>query len=266
MKLAFGIEYDGSAYHGWQSQKHAPSVQASLEKALSIIADHDVRVHCAGRTDAGVHGKGQVVHIETDVIRKESSWLFGANANLPPDICVLWVKEVEDDFHARFSATRRVYQYLILNRQSRSALLNNRIVWERRSLSLIPMKEAAAYLVGTHNFSAYRTLTCQAKSPVRSIHRLALKQHGPIISLEIEANAFLHHMVRNIAGVLMEVGMERAKPEWAKEVLDGQDRTKGGITAPPHGLYLMKVYYPEKFELPERDLVSPIPGFNLTPD
>jgi len=258
MKLAFGIEYDGSAFHGWQSQNGVRTVQDSLEKALSIIADHSVKVICAGRTDTGVHGLGQVAHIETSVVRKESSWLFGTNSNLPSDISVQWVKEVDDDFHARFSATRRSYGYHILNRRARSALLSNKIVWERRLLSLQPMIKAAAFFKGTHDFSAYRSLACQAHSPMRTVHELDITQQGSVISIEIEANAFLHHMVRNIAGVLMEIGMEREKPEWALEVLESKDRTVGGVTAPPEGLYLMKVCYPEHFALPEFNQINPI--------
>ncbi len=256
MKLAFGIEYDGSAFHGWQSQKGVRTVQGCLEKALSTIAADPVKVICAGRTDTGVHGLGQVVHIETSIVRKESSWLFGTNSNLPSDVSVQWVKEVDDDFHARFSATERSYEYHILNQQARSALLTNRIVWERRSLSLEPMKKAASFLKGTHDFSAYRSLACQANSPIRTVHDLEIVQRDPVITIEIKANAFLHHMVRNIAGVLMEIGMEREKPEWAQEVLESKDRKLGGVTAPPEGLYLMKVYYPDHFSIPEPDQVK----------
>ncbi len=258
MKIAFGIEYDGSAYHGWQSQNGVPTIQDSLEKALAIIADQSVKVVCAGRTDTGVHSLGQIIHIETEVEREESSWLFGTNSNLPSDISVLWVKKVHDDFHARFSATRRVYEYHILNRRARSALLNNKIVWERRPLSLERMKKGAYFLIGSHDFSAYRSLACQANSPLRTVHKLEVVQQGAIITLEIEANAFLHHMVRNIAGVLMEIGMGNKNPEWAREVLESKDRRKGGVTAPPEGLYLMKVSYPEKIIFPEPDQVSPI--------
>ncbi len=258
MKLAFGIEYDGSNYHGWQSQDDVATVQGVLEKAISQIADQPVRVYCAGRTDTGVHGLGQVVHIETDVIRKDSAWLFGVNANLPNDISVKWIKQVQEDFHARFSATRRVYQYYILNRQARSAFLSKKVVWERRPLSLEKMKQAASFLIGTHDFSAYRSQACQAHSPIRTIYRLELRKQGPIITLEIEANAFLHHMVRNISGVLMEVGMERAKPEWARDVLECRDRRLGGVTAPPDGLYLVKVFYPEIFDLPRTESICPV--------
>lgn len=253
MKIAFGIEYDGSGYCGWQTQDGVPTVQETLESALSKVADQFIRVYCAGRTDTGVHAKGQVVHIETDANRKDRSWIFGTNANLPRDINVQWIKLVDDDFHGRFSAERRVYRYHILNQTSRSALLNNRVVWECRALSLSSMHEASAFLVGEHDFSAYRSLSCQAKNPVRTIHRLELKQRQSIITIEIEANAFLHHMVRNIAGVLMDIGMGKHDPQWAKEVLDSRDRTVGGITAPPEGLYLMRVHYPIRFNLPQPD-------------
>ncbi|MFK8066661.1 MAG: tRNA pseudouridine(38-40) synthase TruA [Gammaproteobacteria bacterium] len=256
MKLALGIQYDGSNYHGWQTQPEVKTVQKCLEKALKKIADHPVRIHCAGRTDTGVHGIGQVVHFETNANRDDSSWLFGTNANLPSDISVQWVKKVDEEFHARFSAERRVYQYYILNQPARPALLNNKVVWEPRSLSLDHMQKAAKCLIGTHDFSAYRSLTCQANSPVRTIYMLDLKKQGSIIKLNIEANAFLHHMVRNISGVLMKIGMERADPDWAKEVLDGRDRTLGGVTAPPEGLYLMKVYYPEHFNIPSPDIIN----------
>lgn len=260
MKLALCVEYDGSDYHGWQRQKGVPTIQQCLEDALSKIADHPVQVVCAGRTDTGVHSLGQIVHFETTSKRKDSSWLFGTNANLPSGISIQWIKEISDDFHARFSAIRRIYRYHILNCPARSALLNNKIVWERRPLSLQLMKEAASYLTGTHDFSAYRSLACQAKSPVRTVHRLVIGQQGPVIMLEIEANAFLHHMVRNIAGVLIEIGMERANPKWAKEVLESRDRTLGGVTAPAEGLYLIKVCYPGTFDLPDNELVSPVSG------
>ncbi len=250
MKLALGIEYDGSNYHGWQTQSDVETVQDCLEKALGKIADHTVRVHCAGRTDTRVHGLGQVVHFETYANRDISSWLFGTNANLPDDVSVQWVKEVDEEFHARFSAERRIYQYFIFNQPARSALLNNKVVWEPRSLSLEHMQKAAAFLVGTHDFSAYRSLTCQANTPVRTIHNLTVKRKAALIKIEIDANAFLHHMVRNISGVLMTVGMGRADPDWAREVLQGRDRTLGGITAPPEGLYLLKVIYPSHFNLP----------------
>jgi len=254
VKIAFGIEYDGSHYHGWQCQKGVPTVQEYVETAISTVADQNVEVYCAGRTDTGVHALGQVIHIETNAVRKEASWLFGTNSNLPPDICVQWVKQVDNDFHARFSATSRVYRYFILNRNARSAILNSRTVWERRPLVLASMQEAAQYLIGTYDFSAYRSLECQAKNPVRTVSRLEITQRGSIIMIEIEANAFLHHMVRNIAGVLMEIGMGRAKPAWANEVLQGKDRRLGGVTAPPEGLYLIRVSYPEKFNLPQPEL------------
>jgi tRNA pseudouridine38-40 synthase len=255
VKIAFGIEYDGSAYCGWQTQIGVSTVQACLEHALSCVANEPVKVFCAGRTDTGVHATGQVIHIETDVIRDDKSWIFGVNSNLPKDISVKWIKHVDDDFHGRFSAVRRTYHYYILNQPSRSALLNNKVVWERRPLVLQAMREAAGFLIGEHDFSAYRSLACQAHSPVRTVYRLELEQEQSLITVKIEANAFLHHMVRNIAGVLMTIGMDKYKPLWAREVLKSRDRTAGGVTAPPQGLYLMSVQYPERFELPQPERV-----------
>lgn len=250
MRVALGIEYDGSAYKGWQIQDNVPTIQARLEKALAIIADHPIKVHCAGRTDTGVHGMGQVIHIDTDATRSERSWIFGTNSNLPSDISVQWAREVDCKFHARFSAIRRTYRYHILNQTNRSALLADKVVWECRPLSLNRMKAAATFLVGEHDFSAYRSLSCQAKSPVRTVYRIDITQNGSLITLEIEANAFLHHMVRNIAGVLMEVGMGRAETKWARQVLEGKDRALGGVTAKPEGLYLIRVTYPDRYNLP----------------
>lgn len=251
MKIAFGVEYNGSRYAGWQLQSHSPSVQESLEKALSFVANQPIKTHCAGRTDSGVHACGQVVHIETEVERSERSWLLGTNVNSPEDISINWVRFVSDDFHARFSATARRYRYVILNRTSQSALLTGRVTWENRSLDVDRMSAAAVFLQGKHDFSSYRATLCQAKSPIRTIHSLTVQRLGDQIILDIHANAFLHHMVRNIAGVLMEIGMGRRSPDWAKQVLDYRDRKLGGVTAPPYGLYLMKVDYPPEFSIPD---------------
>lgn len=251
MKIAFVLEYDGSRYQGWQRQSGVPTVQACLEDALSKVADQPVRVHCAGRTDSGVHAYGQVAHIETHAKREQRSWVFGANANLPRDISVVWAREVEHDFHARFSATRRTYRYLIFNRSSRGALLRNHAAWECRTLDHNRMQEGAAHLVGTHDFSAFRAQSCQAKNPVRTLRQLSVTRLGSFIAIVVEANAFLHHMVRNIAGVLMAIGMGKAPPAWALEVLLSRDRTLGAVTAPPQGLYLMQVKYPPQYNIPE---------------
>jgi tRNA pseudouridine38-40 synthase len=248
MRIALGIEYDGSQYAGWQSQKAGQgvrTVQAEVEAALSRVADHRVEVVCAGRTDAGVHATAQVVHFDTGAQRTERAWVFGANANLPKDVCVLWAKPVADDFHARFSARRRSYRYVIYMRPVRPTFLAYRVTWDHRALAADRMRAAAQFLLGEHDFSSYRAVACQAKSPVRTLYRLDVTTQGPFIFLDVEANAFLHHMVRNIAGVLMTIGAGEQPPEWAREVLEARDRTAGGITAPPYGLYLTDVHYPD---------------------
>lgn len=256
MRIALGIEYDGSAFSGWQLQDDARTVQGCVEDALSKVADHPVRVTCAGRTDAGVHGIGQVVHFDSEAARSMRSWMFGANANLPKQISVTWAQQVADDFHARFSAMRRRYRYVILTRPVRPTFLAGRVSWDYRPLDGQRMAEAGAYLIGEHDFSSYRALACQAKSPVRTVHRLDVTRQNDLIFIDIEANAFLHHMVRNIAGVLMAVGAGEREPVWAREVLEMRDRTLGGVTAPPHGLYLMEVGYPEQFGIPRLSQAS----------
>jgi tRNA pseudouridine38-40 synthase len=249
MRIALGIEYDGSDFHGWQYQGDVRSVQETLEQALSQVADHPVTVHCAGRTDTGVHASGQVVHFETEADRRERSWILGANTNLPDDVNVSWAREMPQSFHARFSAVGRRYRYLIVNRPFRSALWRNRAVWIHRPLDAECMQRAAQALVGTHDFSSYRALACQAKHPVRTLHSLEVRREGELISIEVHANAFLHHMVRNIAGVLIAIGKGDQAESWAKEVLELRDRTLGGVTAPPQGLSLTQVDYPEVFGL-----------------
>lgn len=252
-RIALGVEYDGSAYHGWQSQLKdgVPTVQEELEKALSVVANHSVKVVCAGRTDAGVHGTGQVIHFESDSIRNEKAWVAGTNSNLPANIVVTWARTVTDEFHARFVAHSRRYRYVIYSDSKRPALFSRQVSWTYRKLDMTLMQEAARHLVGTHDFSAYRGVNCQAKSATKTIHHLQLYRQGGMMVLEVEANAFLMHMVRNIAGVLMAVGAGERKPEWAREVLESRDRTKGGVTAPPYGLYLVGVGYPSRFGLPE---------------
>jgi len=257
MKIALGVEYDGSAYCGWQLQDGAPTVQGCIEAALSRVADHGVRVTCAGRTDAGVHAAGQVVHFESDARRSSHAWVFGGNANLPDDVSILWAQPVADDFHARFSATGRHYRYLILNRATRPSYLRRKVSWDYRALDEKRMAAAAGYLLGEHDFSSYRALACQAKSPVRTVYRLDVVRTGQFVAIDIVANAFLHHMVRNIAGVLLAIGAGEQEPEWAREVLVLRDRTLGGVTAPPHGLYLAGVEYPERFGIPTPS--SPVP-------
>jgi len=249
-RLAMGVEYDGGAYSGWQLQHHADTVQARLEAALARVAAEPVRVHCAGRTDAGVHATGQVVHFDTYAQRSPRSWVLGTNSNLPDDIAVRWAQPVVADFHARFSATGRHYRYLILCRPTRSALWRGRAVWTHKRLDLGRMRAAGALLVGRHDFTSFRALACQAKSPVRTLRYLHLDRRGELLSLAVGADGFLHHMVRNIAGVLMAIGSGEAEVAWTAELLALRDRALGGVTAPPHGLYLSAVDYPERFSLP----------------
>jgi tRNA pseudouridine38-40 synthase len=251
MRIAMGIEYDGSDFAGWQLQAGGVrTVQGVVERALSRVADHPLRVICAGRTDAGVHATAQVIHFDTRAQRGARSWVYGANANLPPTVSVRWAQPVDDDFHARFSAVRRRYRYVILNREIRPAFLTSRVAWEYRPLDEGLMRQATRDLEGEHDFSAYRAVACQAKSPVRHLYELAVTRDRDLLILDLEANAFLHHMVRNIAGVLMDIGAGKHPPGWAREVLDSRDRTVGGITAQPHGLYLTGVDYPVHFDLP----------------
>ena len=244
MRLAMGVEYDGSSFHGWQVQMGVDTVQQRLETALSRVADQPIRVHCAGRTDTGVHGLGQVVHFDTEAQRAPRNWLLGSNANLPPEINVNWVHPVGDEFHARFSATSRSYRYLILNRGTRSAIWRQRAVWIHRPLDETRMREAARHLIGTHDFSSYRALGCQAKSPVRSVSRLEVSREAQRISIDIRADGFLHHMVRNIAGVLIAIGSGDRPVDWSRQVLEHRDRTLGGVTALRHGLYVVDVDCP----------------------
>ena len=251
MRLALGVEYDGSDFCGWQYQEHSRSVQEVVEQALSKVANHPVRVHCAGRTDTGVHATGQVIHFDTEADRKMRSWVYGTNANLPKSVAILWAQAVGEDFHARFSAIRRRYRYVIFNRHVRPTFLAYRTSWCYRDLDVARMSEATQYLIGEHDFSSYRAVACQAKSPVREIYELQVHRRGELIYIDIEANAFLHHMVRNIAGVLLEIGRGEREPEWAREVLEYRDRRLAGVTAPPYGLYLARVVYPQGFGIPE---------------
>lgn len=252
MRIALGIEYNGSAYHGWQTQKHGvPSVQETLEGALGKVANHPVQVVCAGRTDRGVHGFGQVVHFDTGAERAPHNWVMGANVNLPDDVSVSWAQPVPENFHARFSATGRRYRYLILNRRYRSAMWHRRATWIYTPLDADAMHRAGQGLLGEHDFSSYRAIGCQAKHPVRTLESLSVTRHGDVIELAVAANAFLHHMVRNIAGVLLAVGRGDQDEEYPQRVLELKDRTKGGVTAPPDGLYFAGVRYPEAFGIPE---------------
>lgn len=251
MRIAAAVEYVGSGYAGWQKQNHAVTVQGCLEKALGQIANTPVELVCAGRTDAGVHAVGQVVHFDTVARRSDTSWLFGTNALLPADISLTWVQEVPEDFHARFSATSRRYRYFIHDSHARSALLGGRVAWSKRTLHAEVMHEAAQYLLGEQDFSAFRAAECQSNSAMRCVKEISVYRWNEMICLDIQANAFLHHMVRNIAGSLIEVGAGKRGPEWIFEVMKSKDRNRAGPTAVADGLYLVSVAYPEQFNLPK---------------
>ena len=250
VRLAVGLEYDGSAYAGWQIQAHALSIQSVAESAFSRVADHPITLTCAGRTDAGVHALGQVAHFDTEAARTPRAWALGATAALPEDVTVQWAAEVRQDFHARYSALARTYRYVIVNRASRPALERNRVCWVHRELDAERMANAAAHLVGEHDFSAFRSAECQARTPTRRVESIEVQRDGERVVIDIRANAFLHHMVRNIAGVLIRVGSGEEGPDWARAVLESRDRRLGAPTAPAAGLYLLAVRYPESFGLP----------------
>lgn len=250
-RIAMGVEYDGAAFCGWQWQHGEPTVQAAVEAALSSVADEPVRVICAGRTDTGVHARCQVLHFDTNAARAESSWVLGANTNLSPGVAMLWAREVPGDFHARFSATGRRYRYRLVNRWTRPALDRHRAAWWHFPLDADRMQEGARHLLGEHDFTSFRTVACQARHAVREIRDLTVRRDGQYITIEVAANAFLHHMVRNIAGTLMAVGQGEREPGWVAEVLSARDRTVAGITAPPEGLTLVGVEYPGELGLPE---------------
>lgn len=252
MRIALGIEYNGTNYFGWQSQPNVPTLQNCLETALAKVATHAVRVHCAGRTDEGVHALWQVVHFETATLRSNVAWLFGTNSYLPPDIRVKWMQEVPEHFHARFSAIARTYRYLILSQPTASAIHHNKVTWLPRHLDEPKMQQAAQHLLGEHDFSSFRASSCQAKTTVRNVQSLQVKRDATtqLIVIDIKANAFLHHMVRNIVGVLVQIGLGKKDPYWAKEVLTARNRSAASNTAPACGLYLMHVEYPTEFGLP----------------
>lgn len=249
-RFALLLEYDGGAYAGWQLQAHAPSIQGALEQALSRVADGPVRTVVAGRTDAGVHARGQVVHFDTTAQRPTLAWVRGANSHLPADIRVLDAAPVQATFSARFSATERAYRYLIVERLAAPALERGRVTWVRRPLDVAAMQRAAQALVGEHDFSAFRAAGCQSRTPWRRVDAITVTREAPHVVLRVRGNAFLHHMVRNIAGVLMPIGHGERPEHWAAQVLASRDRRCGGVTAPAQGLYLDSVRYPADCGLP----------------
>lgn len=252
---ALGLEYDGGGFVGWQSQGGERAVQSELEAALSRVADEPVAVVAAGRTDAGVHAAGQVVHFDVHCERTHYGWLRGANSNLPDDIAVTWVRGVTGEFHARYSATARHYRYLVCERRSRPVLARRHAAWSYRELDVERMQQAADTLLGEHDFSAFRGAHCQAHSPVRTLHELRVAREDGWISIDVTANAFLYHMVRNLVGTLLMVGQGEADTAWPARVLAGRDRRRAGPTAPAAGLTLMGAEYPQRFGLPP--VVSP---------
>ncbi len=249
-RWAAGVEYRGTAYAGWQLQRHAPSVQGELQAALSKVADHPVEVFAAGRTDAGVHGFAQVIHFDSPARRSDHGWLLGTNSGLPPDIALRWVQPVRADFHARHSAHSRAYRYLIHNARSRSALLHGRSAWVAWNLDAAAMDLAARALLGEQDFSAFRDAECQSPTPMRRVHQIAVWRKDDLVVIDIRANAFLHHMVRNIAGSLIEVGGGRRPVRWIAEVLASRQRILAGMNAPACGLYFVDVRYPAEFAIP----------------
>lgn len=249
-RYAAVVEYNGSYFHGWQKQKHhnEPTIQAALEAAISHVANHSVDISCAGRTDAGVHATRQVIHFDSHAERSNYSWLMGVNTNLPAGVALQWVDEVDAQFHARYKARARRYRYLINNSPAKSALQHDQLTWWRYPLDADKMHQAAQYLLGEHDFSAFRAKDCQAKSPIKTMHRIAVKRWQNLILLELEASAFLYHMVRNIVGVLLPIGEGQQPVEWMDSVLKTKDRKQAGVTAPGQGLYFVGVDYPEPFQ------------------
>jgi tRNA pseudouridine38-40 synthase len=260
MRIALGIEYDGSRFLGWQTQADGGAVQDALEPAIAAISGTALSVTCAGRTDRGVHAREQVVHFDTEAQRPDSAWVRGVNASLPESIAVLWARQVSTEFSARYSARARTYRYVLLNRAIRPALAARQAGWFHSPLNEQTMRAAAAQLVGEHDFSAFRSAECQAKSPVRTLHALDIERRGERIDFVLRANAFLHHMVRNIVGTLVYVGKGKHPPQWAKEILDSRDRTQAAPTFAPQGLYLESVEYEPHWNLPQKRSSPLIPA------
>jgi len=260
MRIALGLEYCGTSFTGWQTQPDGRGVQDALEQALAAIAAADVATIAAGRTDTGVHATMQVVHFDTGVTRPGTAWVRGVNSHLPATVGVLWARPVDGHFHARYHATRRHYTYLLSSRAVRPALLAGRVGWYHRTLDAALMSEAAGAFVGTHDFSAFRAAECQAKSPIRTLSTVSVTMTGELIRFDFSANAFLHHMIRNIVGALVYVGAGKRPPAWIGELLAGRDRTRAAPTFAPDGLYFTGAEYDAGWELPptRRPLVVPL--------
>jgi tRNA pseudouridine38-40 synthase len=255
-RIALSVEYQGADFSGWQKQSGRLTVEGALEKAVSFVANEPIKLHCAGRTDSGVHALNQIVHFDTDAVRDMPQWLMGINSSLPTSIVVHAVTPVPDTFHARFSATARRYVYVIANQAVRSAVLARLVTWHMQPLALDKMKSALPCMIGKHDFSAFRAAGCQANNPVRDVSTLEIHQSGAFIFIEIAANAFLHHMVRNIVGSLLRIGEGLETPEWLSSVLESRNREMAGVTARSDGLYLVNVDYPREFSLPQADYLT----------
>jgi len=263
MRYALGIEYDGTEFCGWQRQSHAPSVQLSLEKALSAVANHPVTAICAGRTDSGVHARGQVVHFDSDASRLDRQWVLGINSNLPNAVRVLWIRPVDDSFHARFGAFSRSYQYKILNRWVSPAIGYSHFGWCRDALDEQKMHAAAQVLEGKHDFSAFRSSGCSSQHAIREVTYIKVGRRNDVVTIDITANAFLYHMVRNIVGSLICVGSGEKSGEWFSEVFKSRDRNLAGVMAEAHGLCFMHVRYDPKYQLPEYPEAFPFAGYGV---
>lgn len=250
MKYAVGVEYCGTAYCGWQLQSHCESVQQNIESALGFVADHPIDLVCAGRTDSGVHAIEQVAHFETSALRSERAWVLGSNCRLPPDIRLKWALPVADEFHARFSARSRTYRYIIHNTPVASAIFHDHSSWESQYLDQAAMHECAQLLLGEHDFSSFRAAGCQSRSSSRNVHEISVTRQGELVFLDIRANAFLYHMVRNIAGSLVAVGKGEQDATWFAGVFEARDRKLADKTAVAAGLYFVRVNYDEEYKLP----------------
>ncbi len=258
-RIAIGLEYDGRAFYGWQVQPDRVTVQSVLEAAIARMAGHPLRVHAAGRTDAGVHGAMQVAHFDTEADRPLMAWVRGVNSFLPDSVAVLWARDVSDEFHSRFSATARHYRYLLLNHPVRPALLAGRVGWIHQRLDLATMQQAASLLLGEHDFSSFRAAECQAKTPVKLMKRIDVHVEGNMVICDFSASAFLHHMVRNIMGALLHVAKGNQPAQWMSEMLELRDRSLAPPTFMPDGLYLAGVSYAPEFGLPS----EPTPRYSL---
>jgi tRNA pseudouridine38-40 synthase len=257
-RLVFGVQYNGSPWHGWQTQPSGLTIQDALELALAKFAKCPISVVCAGRTDAGVHAIEQIVHFDTSLERSSHSWVSGVNAFLPPSIVVRWVKEVPfvnpddlDNFHARFSAYSRTYNYLLYNNSIRSPIWSQRAGWVFKPLDLGLMIQAAMHLIGERDFTVFRAAACQAKSPIKHMYDIQIRQYGDLIVFSFRANAFLHHMVRNIVGALIVVGQRKKEPSWLFQLMESRDRSLSAPTFMPDGLYLARIDYDKKWNLPQ---------------